>query len=129
MAQHAVRAKRTQPGRRWVVSLLVLTSSIAGILPAYAADEGAAGAVPAQAVGESVAAPEAPPPLRRAHRNMRTRDPAALLTEEQKKKYFQRRPDGSPAKDPQPSVAEWLNVNRPRQPDSSAATAPDPAPK
>jgi hypothetical protein len=147
----------------------------------------AAGTVPAQ-TEESAAAADAPAPVRRAHPNMRTRDPAAvlakrldlkpkqtaevrrllvnnqkkmravwndaaiapdnrigavkainektqaqireLLTEDQKKKYFQPRPDGSPANNnPQPSVAEWLNVSRPLQQVSSEATAPDPAPK
>src|SRR6266849_9250192 len=51
----------------------------------------------------------------------------ALLTEEQKKKYFQPRPRGSPATDPKPSVAAWLNANRPRQLDSRPAPAPDPS--
>jgi hypothetical protein len=176
MAHQAVTATRKQPGKRWAACLLlVLTSAVAGTLTAYAAEEGAAGT-------------DAPAPVKRAHPNMRMRDPAAvlaqrlelnskqtaevrrllvnnrtkmravwndaaiapddrvgavkainektqsqiraLLTEEQKKKYFQPRPDGSPANNnPQPSVAEWLNVNRPSQQVSSEATAPDPAPR
>jgi len=52
----------------------------------------------------------------------------ALLTEEQRKRYFQPRPSGSPATDPKPSVEEWLNVTRPRK-DSSPAPAPDPTPR
>jgi hypothetical protein len=36
----------------------------------------------------------------------------ALLTDEQRKKYFQPRPIGSPATEPTPSVAEWLSAGR-----------------
>jgi hypothetical protein len=156
-----------------VYLLVVLTSAVAGTVPAHAVDESAAGT-------------DAPPPVRRAHPRP-TRDPAAalakrldlnvkqtaevrrllvirqarmravwtdaaiaaddrvgavkainekteaqiraLLTEEQRKKYFQPRPSGSLATDPQPSVEEWLNVNRPRQLDSNPASAPDPTPR
>jgi hypothetical protein len=173
MVHHSVNARRRRPGKTWAMSLLVVLGCAA------------AGSVPAQA-DESTAAADAPRPVRRAHPNMRTRDPAAvlakrldlnpkqttevrrllvnnqtkmravwndaaiapdnrvgavkainektqaqireLLTEDQKRKYFQPRPDGSPANNnPQPSVAEWLNVNRPPQQVSSGATAPDPA--
>ena len=43
-----------------------------------------------------------------------------LLTDEQKKKYIQPRPAGSPPNEPQPSVEDWLNATRPRNPDPSA---------
>ena len=43
-----------------------------------------------------------------------------LLTEEQRKNYIQPRPTGSPASEPQPSVEDWLNATRPRNPDPSA---------
>jgi len=43
----------------------------------------------------------------------------ALLTEEQKTKYFQPRPAGSPAREPQPSMEDWLDATRPRNPDQS----------
>jgi hypothetical protein len=42
-----------------------------------------------------------------------------LLTEEQKAKYFQPRPAGSAAREPQPSVEDWLNAGKPRNPDAS----------
>jgi hypothetical protein len=44
----------------------------------------------------------------------------ALLTEEQKQKYFQPLPAGSPAAEPGPSVADWLHALRPQNPDASA---------
>jgi hypothetical protein len=43
-----------------------------------------------------------------------------LLTEEQKAKYFQPRPAGSAAREPQPSVEDWINATKPRNPDASA---------
>jgi hypothetical protein len=43
-----------------------------------------------------------------------------LLTEEQKTKYFQPRPAGSASRGPQPSVEDWLNASKPRNPDASA---------
>jgi hypothetical protein len=165
---------RTQPRKDWAVYLLVaLTGSVAGTIPAYGADQSAAGT-------------DARPPVKSEHPNSRTRDPAtsiakrldldakqtaqarrlliirqariraiwtddaiapddrvgavkainetteaqirALLSDEQKKKYFQPRPNAGPTTDPQPSVADWMNVNRPRK-DSSPAPTPDPAPK
>jgi hypothetical protein len=46
--------------------LVALTSAFAGTVPAHAGDESAAGA-------------DAPPPVRRAHSNLHTRDPAAAF--------------------------------------------------
>jgi hypothetical protein len=43
----------------------------------------------------------------------------ALLTEEQRKKYFQPRPAESAATDPKPSVGDWLNATRPHQLEAS----------
>jgi hypothetical protein len=43
----------------------------------------------------------------------------SLLTEEQKQKYFQPRPVGSPATEPGPSVEDWLHALRPQNPDAS----------
>jgi hypothetical protein len=47
----------------------------------------------------------------------------ALLTEEQRKKYFQPRPIGSRATEPTLSVADWLKATTPKNPDSSAGPA------
>jgi hypothetical protein len=44
----------------------------------------------------------------------------ALLTADQRKKYFQPRPNGSPATEPTLSVADWLKASGPKNPDSSA---------
>jgi hypothetical protein len=172
MAHYAARAMWTQPRKSWVVYLLVVLTSAVAVM------------VPAQAGDESSAATDAPPPVRRAHPNLHTRDPAAafakhldldatqtaevrrllairqariravwtdtaiaaddrvgavkainentqaqiraLLTEEQQKNYIQPRPGESPAADSKLSVAEWMNVNRPRPNASSPAAAPDP---
>jgi hypothetical protein len=44
----------------------------------------------------------------------------ALLTEEQKKSYFQPRPIGSPPTEPTPSVADWLKATGPKNSESDA---------
>lgn len=44
----------------------------------------------------------------------------SLLTEEQKQKYFQPRPAGSPASEPSLSVEDWLHALRPQNPDAGA---------
>lgn len=44
----------------------------------------------------------------------------SLLTEEQKHKYVQPLPVGSPATEPGPSVQDWLQALRPQKPDASA---------
>lgn len=44
----------------------------------------------------------------------------SLLTEEQKQKYFQPRPVGSPATEPGSSVEDWLHALRPQNPDAGA---------
>jgi hypothetical protein len=67
MAHYAARAVWTQPRKSWAVCLLVvLTSAIAGTVPAHAVDESSAGT-------------DAPPPVRRAHPNLPARDPAAAF--------------------------------------------------
>jgi hypothetical protein len=145
-------------------TLIALASALAGTGPARAADEG-------------TVSPSSRPPVARAQRGLRSRDPAAvlaqrldldpkqqaqvqrllamrqaqirgvwtnpgiagddrigavkaindrtvaqiraLLTDEQKTRYFQPRPAGSPAKEAQPSVQDWLNATRPRNSDPS----------
>jgi hypothetical protein len=44
----------------------------------------------------------------------------ALLTEEQKRKYFQPRSVGSQVTEPGPSVEDWLHALRPQKPDTGA---------
>jgi hypothetical protein len=44
----------------------------------------------------------------------------SLLTEEQKLKYFQPRPVGSPATQPGPIVEDWMHALRPQNPDAGA---------
>jgi hypothetical protein len=44
----------------------------------------------------------------------------SLLTEEQKQKYIQLKPAGSPATKPGPSVEDWLHALRPQNPDAGA---------
>jgi hypothetical protein len=56
----------------------------------------------------------------KAINNNTTSQIRALLTEEQRKKYFQQ-PAANAATDPKPSVREWLTAPRSHQPDASTS--------